>query len=294
MRNLVKNELKKAVCSKTFVLGCGLLLIFAILSGLYCIDNYRLGNDYSSYIKNGNFTENPTLSLYSFFYAWLGGDTNSLAYLLFFYLMPVGSALPYAWSYYREHRCGYLKNIVIRTKKTNYLYSKMIAVFVSGALAVLIPYIVNILMVSAFVPYYKPWAGYNFYNLVYFGDLWADLFFTNPILHTFLVVALNVLYGGIYALLSFSISFYIKNIIAVLFGPMVFMIAAEYIEGILNNTYFNKKNAYFVYELVPVKFLHSREVGGSVTAQNVMLITIVLLAFSVVTVIVKGRKNEIL
>ena len=194
MKNLIKIELKKSIFSKTFLLGAALLSLFAVLSAVYSIESWSGYNPdylYKYCMENGKYISNPDFPLYSFFGAWLGGDTLSLAYTLFFTFLPIGASIPYAWSFHSEKKNGYIRNIAIRTNKINYYIAKGISVFISGALAVFIPYIINILLVSAFIPYYPNWAGYNFYNLVFFGNMWSDLFFSNPILHTMLFVMLN-------------------------------------------------------------------------------------------------------
>ncbi len=294
MKKILKIELKKAIFSKKFVLGTGLLTIFAILSAIYSIENW---GDYNpSYLKeycisNGKYIHNPDFPTNSFFNAWIGGDMLSLAYTLFFTFLPVGAALPYAWSFYIERKNGYIRNIATRTNKMNYYYSKIITVFLSGSFAVLVPYIINIFVVSAFIPYYKPWAGYNFYNMIFFGNMWADLFFSKPIIHMILVVTLNVLYGGIFALLSFAISFFIKNIIAILFGPFLLMIICGYIENIIVRHFL--KNSLIIFEFVPTRFLHSRTIYNQVTSENVICITMLLLILSLTIILLKGYKDEI-
>lgn len=294
MKKVLIIELKKAIFSRKFLLGTGLLTTLAVLSAIYSIENwgdYNPGYLEEYCISNGKYIYNPDFPTNSFFNAWIGGDMLSLAYTLFFVFLPVGAALPYAWSYYIERKNGYIRNIVTRTNKMNYYYSKTIAVFLSGAFSILIPFVINILLVSAFIPYYKPWAGYNFYNMIFFGNMWADLFFSNPIVHTILFVLLNILYGGIFALLSFTISFFVRNIVAVIFGPFLLMIALGYVENVIVSHFW--KNSLIIFEFVPTRFLHSRTIYNQVTSENVILITILLLIFSMTTIFLKGKKDEI-
>jgi len=296
MKRMLMIELKKAFFSKSYLAGLFLLLLFSFLSALYMIENWSGYNpDYvfEYYYKDNSFTSNPILPAYSFFSAWLGGDLLSLANTMFFCFLPVGAALPYATSYYKEMKCGYIKNIVIRTSRKNYYYSKAIAVFVSGASIVLISYIINILIVTAFIPYYKPWAGYNFYNVVYFGTMWADLFFENPLLHMILYVLLNTLYGGIFALFSLSISFYIKKMIPVIFSPFLLMIIIGYLETSIYEHYFSSK--LLLIELVPTRFLHSRDINYMSIGFTVAIVTIFVILCSVIPILIasRGKKNEL-
>lgn len=290
---MIRNEIKRSICSKAFLFALAMMTLFAFLSALYHIESWS-GYNPSALTDNvddtGNIKYSPDFAIFSLFDAWLGGDTLSLAYTVFFALIPVGAAIPFAWSYHVERKCGYLKNIVTRTERKKYLFAKTCAVFLSGSAVILIPYIINILMVSAYIPYYMPWAGYNFYNVVYFGTMWADLFFTHPLLHMFLFVMLNTLYGGIYALISYAISFYIKNLFAVLFMPFVVTLAVGYVENVL---FLRLRSTVTPYEIDPTKFLHSRSIQFFQNSKVIFFITIALVAFSLGTVFIKGRKNEI-
>ena len=290
---MIRNEIKRSICSKAFLFALAIMTLFAALSALYYIESWSGYNpeELNHYVDaEGNSKYSPDFAIMSLFSAWLGGDMLSLACTVFFTMIPIGAAIPFAWSYHVERKCGYLKNIVTRTERKKYLFAKTCAVFLSGAAVILIPYIINILMVSAYIPYYMPWAGYNFYNVVYFGTMWADLFFTHPFLHMFLFVMLNTLYGGIYALIGYAISFYIKNLFAVLFMPFVVTLAVGYAENVL---FLRLRSTVTPYEIDPTKFLHSRSIQFFQNSKVILFITIALVVFALGTVFIKGTKDEI-
>ena len=292
---MTRNEIKRAILSKSFLLALGIMTVFAVLSAVYMIEtigDYNPGvleRDTLIGAQSGSQYA-PEFPLNSVFSAWVGGDTLSMASTVFFSLIPICAALPYAWSYHTEKKCGYIKNIFIRTNRGKYYAAKTIAVFASGALAVLIPYIINILLVSAHIPYYFTWAGYNFYNRVYFGTMWADVFFTNPFLHMLLFVLLNTLYGGIFALLSYAVSFYIKNILAVLFLFFFGTITLGYTENVIYSRFITTATHF---EFVPTRFLHSRSLQHFQNPWIILSVTIVLIIFAIGTVYLKGHKNEV-
>ena len=294
MKNIIKLELKKAIISKFFLMGLAILLLFAILSGIYMLEN-RVSynpNDITSleyYFENGKFKTNPDLSLYGFYNSWVGGEALSLFQSLFFNLLPIGAAIPFAWSYHTERKSGYLKNIASRTDKKKYFIAKTIAVFISGALVVLIPLIVNIALVSAFVPSIDPFAGYTFYNYHYVGEMWIEYYFTNPALYVSLYVLFDALYGGIFALLSFATAFYIKNILAVLFLPYCLTMVVGYLQNIIiANGWFD-----VTYTISPSYYLHSLMYGGSRIEWVIISITLFLLTFSLGSIFVRGFNDEI-
>lgn len=292
MNGMLKTELKKAVLTKQFLLGLSLLLLFAVLSAAYMIESradYNPGLVTANAMMDGKFTTNPDLPLFGFYNSWVGGEELSLASTLFFSLLPIGAVLPFGWSFYSERKSEYLKNIATRIDKKAYLFCKAIAVFLSGALVVLIPLLVNILLVSAFVPICDPFVGYTFYNHVFFGGLWVDLFFTNPALYMLLYVLLDTLYGGIFALLSFAFAFYVKNMLAVILLPFLFMLLFGYLEGVIQSGL----PQWIPIEFVPTRFLHSRTLNGRTVWWAVVLTTAVLLGFALLTIGIRGNKDEI-
>ena len=294
MKNLIKMEFKKAIFSKFFLLGLALLLLFSILSGIYMVEsrvdyNPKIITTDEYYFENGKFVMNPDLPLFGFFNSWVGGEAISVFQVIFYYLLPVASVIPFAWSYYTERKSGYLKNITSRTDKKKYFIAKTIAVFTSGALAVLIPLIVNIAIVSAFVPTITPFAGYTFYNYVYIGDMWVDLYYSNPSLYVALYVLLDALYGGIFALLSFATAFYVKNIFAVMFFPFLSVVAVGYIRDLS----INYTTSVVFYEYSPITYLHSLMYGGQRVWWVIWGLALILLLFSLCTIFIRGFRDEI-
>lgn len=290
--NVIKIELRKSLLSKKFLMGLTLLSVLSILSALYMIES-RGGynpNDVLSSMNAGKYVSNPDLPLFTFYNSWVGGDDLSLASTLFYTLLPFGATLPFGWSFCLERNSGYLKNIYSRIDKWIYLSGKTIAVFFSGSLVAFISLVTNILLVLAKIPLVTPFAGYNFYNYIYFGNLWSDLYFATPGIYVLLYVLLDTIYGGLFALLGFSIGFYLRNIIAVTLSPFLLMIAAGYFESILQSG----STDHVPVEFVPTLFLHSQSLHSQTMAWSVILVTIAILAFSLFTIFARGTKDEIM
>lgn len=283
-------ECRKAFCSKAFLLGTALLLLFSVLSAVYMIEvraSYNPGQVLANQV-DGQLAHNPDLPLFTFYNSWVGGDDLSLAAALFYALLPVGAALPFGWSYCTERKSGYLKNIYTRVDRKTYLAGKTLAVFLSGAGTVAVSLGVNLLLVLAKVPLVTPFAGYNFYNHIYFGNLWADLYFTAPGLYVLLYAALDVFYGGVFALLSFAVGFYLPSVLAVVFVPFLLTLAAGYGETALYTAW----AAAAPVEWVPSYFLHPQVPHYQVMGWAVALVTALLLAFVLLTVCFRGVRHE--
>lgn len=292
---MLRNEIKRAVFSKMFLFALALMSLFAVLSAVYYIE---IGSDYNpGYIERGdNIGTNsgeeyaPDFPTHSLFSAWLGGDVQTLAYTAYFFLFPLGTALPFSWSYYTEQKSGYIKNVLTRTSKKKYYFAKTTAVFISGALVALVPYIINLLMVSSFIPYYYTWAGYIFNNRVYFGAIWSDIFYSNPALHMFLFVLLNTLYGGLFSLISYAVSFYSKNILVILITPFIGTLAIGYFEELYYSAH---SDIISRYEFDPTKFLHSRSIHFNQNPWVILAVTLIIVCFVIGTVWFRGKEHEV-
>ena len=292
MRKLIKMEMKKAICSKFFLMGMGFLLLFALLSAWYMVENWMLYNPdivlSERFYIDGKYVKNPDIALFSFHGAWIGGEILSLASMVFFRLVPIAAAIPYGWTFCRELKSGYMKNVASRVNKKKYIFAKALAVFTSGALAVLIPLIVNVLLVSAFIPYNDPYVTDSAYNYTDYGQLWSDIYFNNQLLFVILHLLLDGLYGGIFALLSFSVSFYIKNVLAAMFFPFI----ATLVLGYLNSNLWTNLPGRMPRCINPVDFIAPLH-GGITVWWIVLLVTAILLSFIIATIVLKGFKDEV-
>ena len=153
----------------------------------------------------------------------------SLASTLFFTLLPVCAVLPYASAFHQERKAGYLRIMLPQCGRKPYFLAKTLAVFLTGAVVVVLPLLMNFLAVSAFVPATAPQVNYSFYNYVLFGDLWADLFFDQPLLYVLLYILLDGLFGGLLALFAFALSFLIPNRVVILVLPLLLLLGLDYL-----------------------------------------------------------------
>lgn len=294
MNRLLVIELKKAIFSKTWLLSALILSLFAVCSAIYAIENWGDYNPdylYDYCMKDGVIQYDPDFPLYGLPMTWLGADSMSLASTVFFAIVPICAAIPYAWSFRTEKKSGYLKNIAVRTQKWKYYFAKLISTFASGFLVVFVAFAINLSLITAFIPYYPPWVGYNFYNMVFFGQMWGDLFFIHPILYIILYTFLASVYGGIFAMVSLAISVYIQNVIAVLFTPFLLTIIAGYLEEIIYTNFYS--DSIGMKEFVPTRFIHATQTGYMVTSAIVWIETAILFFIPIAIILWKGRKDEI-
>lgn len=171
--------------------------------------------------------------MYSLFNHWICEDFSSFLASLFFLIFPIISPLSYGWSFLAERKTGYVKNVLTRTEKWKYYAAKYAAVIISGGAVLLTPIILNILIVSLFIPAVVPDIYYDTAYAVRMPSMFSHLFYTYPGWYMFLRVLLAFLFGGGLAALSFSLAFFTsKHIVAVLL-PFLLSLGLHYGESII-------------------------------------------------------------
>lgn len=93
--------------------------------------------------------------------------------------------------------------------------------FFAAFITIVIPLILNFAVTAAFIPSTVPQINYEIYNHVYFGAMWADLFYTHPALYVALYILLDGLFAGLIALIGYAFSFYITNQFAAAAFPLL-------------------------------------------------------------------------
>lgn len=292
MHKLLKLELKKSFFSKTWFTGLFFLSLFAFLSFLFAKENWGGYNpNILDKFENSVATYDPDFPLYGLSFTWIGADNMSLAQTIFFAILPICVAIPYSWSYQQERKISYLRTVYTKEKRIHYIIAKLISVFLNGFSVTFIAVFLNISLTASFIPNYPPYVGNIMYNCVYFGQIWADLFFNNPVLYIILYAFFISLYGGIFAIISLSISAILRNTIAIIFTPFVLTLVGGYIESLIYN---NMQNKLVAQEFIPTRFIHATSVGYFSKPVPILIETIILIILPSVLFIWRAKKDEVM
>ena len=270
-----------------FYLVVGIGLVIAAISAWQMIDKYYLGLEMeANALKVTGPGRNPNHALSALYNNCLVTGFDQSMTALFYTLMPLLVCLAYGWSYFGERKSGYVMNVMIRThKKSQYLLAKYIAVFLSGGAVVAIPLIANFLAVACFIPAYQPDLYYSFYYGVQMHFL-RELFYAMPLLYFGYLIAINFLFGGLFAACSMMLTFFIKNKFSVVLLPFMCLFGVLYLQ---DNVWFFLSDAY----IAPMDFL--RGYTMQYTSGTVILIwAVVLLVFTLGTVWGKGARDDVL
>lgn len=275
-------ELKKALRSSNIriILLVGFLL--AVCQTVYYRFSYYPGalDNYLSSLEGGRtsgYIQPPVISQ-----GCLGMDFTSLWEHLFYLILPLLAAVPWADSYYQEKRNGYLKMVYTKTSRMKYLSVKYASVFLLGAAAVAFPLLLSIYFSSLYLPA-DPIDMAMFQSNVNNYTLWGALFYENPLLYMFRYVLLDAIYGGLFAVLSLFLSLFVKKRFTVWTLLFLVNIAGYYILDF----YVTGTGNYF-----PYYFLNA-EVGAQVGLGFLLITGLLLFFVSFIGFLFFGNRDEI-
>lgn len=276
---LIRIEWWKAIHNRYFWITLIFGILCAFFSGLYMIEGYMQMKECMEIIGG-----NPMWEMAGVYNYWIGGESQTMGYALFFFLLPLLAVFPYGWSYCVESRSGYSKLPIVHSGRKEYFGAKYLVVFCSGGCVVTLPLLLNFIFVACFVPAYRPSIMYLLYYPIQRGSMWSEMFYTNPFLFVLCYLLLDFVFAGLLAVTAYAISIFTKNKIAVILLPYIFVLILHYCRTFLQ---------YRVYkEISPIHFLHSLCIENRADAGIIIVEMLVLFISSFVIVMRAGIKYE--
>lgn len=276
----LRTELKKACCNRMTTVTLIIVLAFMLYHTATVINNF---NAFYSYYESRMEIENLMITSESVFCNWLGADVASFPTSAFFFLLPIFAVLPYGWSLASEMSSGYTKNVLSRTSRKIYLFSKYIASFISGALIVFIPLALSLLILALFLPSIRMESIYP-YGTIGQGCMWAEIYYEHPYVYCIMYILLDSIYGGLIATMSTTAPFFVKNKLAVVLIPFFILLLVDYIDAnfLMNGEY------------SPIKFLQALPVANDCYGWAVGLIAFVIVVSTVFVFLYERNRYEVL
>lgn len=210
-KRVLKIELYRAFINKLF--------IFAVLAGSIITISHVIFNvipmtefldDYLNYDK-------PMMDVHGVFNKWIGGQSFTMQPFLYYLLLPILVTIPFADSFFTDKKSCYIDNIFIRTNKKNYYFSKLIAVFFSAGIVILIPLLINLMLTAMILPSINPQISGGTFPIVA-NSMWAELFYTHPYIYVFGYLLIDFIFAGLIASISLVVSFWAEHRFIVLTG----------------------------------------------------------------------------
>jgi hypothetical protein len=207
MGKLLKMEFSRAFRNLCFVVAVG---VGILISCWHFVENvYPLSN----YVYEGPY---PISS----FGKWIGGENFSLQGVLYYMLIPIMCAAPYAESYFFDLKSGYANQLTIRFGKKQYVCAKYIVTFVSGAVTAIIPLLFDFLLTGLVLPYVVPQRGFGIFPID--ADMvMAELYYSKPFLYHFVYFVLDAVYFGLLNIISLVAVHFTENRFLVTLMPFL-------------------------------------------------------------------------
>lgn len=214
MKQMIKIQLKQALTSRGF--------IFSLLIGLsICITHFIFEvipyyEDMLMYLENDYMLKN----VYSTYILWIGQENRTIFSFAYFLLIPLLAALPFGTSFFKEAKSGYIRCICTRTSKKNYCYSKYIATFISGGLAVIIPLLVNFVLTAFIFPLNNPEVVDSVLH-IRANHLFSHLCYTSPGIYIVIRLVFIFIFSGLLATYTIYASYFSHYGFIVLCTPFI-------------------------------------------------------------------------
>lgn len=286
MKHSVSLEMRKAIKNVPFwvvvVIGCVMTTISAVMRiSTYLDSETYIQKMYANGRAVDSFVDGTTL-----FNNWIGADVSSIGFSLFYFFLPLFATIPYAWAYCRERNSGYERNLLIREGKFSYYFSKHFASFVSGGVAVVLPLLWNVMLVAAVIPANQPSISYEQYYGIDRPMIWSGLFYSHALLYLVFYLLLDFVFCGLLAVLGMVTAYFTRSIVSVMLTPFFVTLILHYARIIFNWTNIDT-------QISPLYFLHSSPVELSVTWAPILIEGGVLLLFTVLSTIIRGKYHEV-
>ncbi len=278
-KNILYMELRKAFCNHLFIIALMFGIILSIISGISAVTNYFSTREMLNFIGG-----NPMIEAFGLYNSWLGGESNSLGFTLFYVFFSFIAVLPYGWSYQAEECNGYSKYVSVKIGRKKYLLAKYIAAFLSGGTVVLIPLILNFIGVACFVPAVQPSIVYEMYYAMRQGAIWSDIFYTHPLVFVCLYLLIDFIYGGLFAVIGIAVSLFSKKRLVVVLTPFLITMSMQYVRSFLIPIVHK--------EVAPIYFLHTTTIQNVADGKIVMAEGLIILIVTLAIVLWKGSKWE--
>lgn len=276
MKRIMRSELSRAFTSKGFFLSVAIGVIITLVYFFHYVFPIDLELLVSGY--NGKTDPQYPGILYNL---WFGGRYAAAEKQMFFLVLPLLAALPFADSYFQDLRGGYIYNVCLRADKKHYFTAKYLAVFLSGGTAVTLPLLANFLLCSMFLPSMKP-EVVNAYIRI--DSSFPHLFFSYPVLYVLLYLAIIFVFSGLLACLSLVATRHLGYAFLVLLAPFAVYL---FISSGLNLIGGIELHAW-----QPIKFLDPAFGGDAKLA--ILIEGVLLLAVTLVGFVIRQPRRDVL
>ena len=251
MGSALKLELYKLFHTKKFYIcifiGCvicffnTLYIIGAKQEFLMTLQEYWTGSNYD-----------PAWQSASLYNCWIGGESFTLSFSVYFFVFPLLAALPYGWSLQQDIRSGYM--------------------------TVTIPLVLNFIATAMILPAVMPDRAYPFFSVGQ-SDFLGDMYYGQPMLYFAIYLAIIFVECGLIAGLALVIGYFAKYKVVCVLIPFGVILFIHYFKHIINTQY----------ELSPLYFLHPTPVVRYNNGWIILGFGVLMAVITAAVLLIKGR-----
>lgn len=196
-RNLLQAEMKKSLGANPWFwastcAGCALALLAAFL------DSFIFQNTLEYALSHWDDLDS-LYSVASCFAFWMPVEAHKLIPGVFVMVWPLLVVIPYAWSWSSELRSGVMAQLCSRASRRGCVCAKLVATFVSGALAMVLPLLVNLIACACFAPATEVWVSDMIYLGVTRSAPLSSLYYTAPLVFCLAWTVIASIVAGLWA-----------------------------------------------------------------------------------------------
>ncbi|MDR1521306.1 MAG: hypothetical protein LBS28_00345 [Streptococcaceae bacterium] len=211
MKNNLILEFKRGLLSKKFFI--------AIFLNCLCLTIGIYSNRLALLVDKG-------LILYYIGYLLTPGGILSI-------FVPIIVTFPFAASFIEDREKFFLRNLLIRESRLNYLVKKYLVTGFLGSLAISLPLLTLLLVNIIFLP-----KGNIQHITSGMSGAFSEVYNHSQLAYALLTIANAAIFGFIYANIGLMISFFIKNKVAAIISPFLLYILPSFFFIYLNLTPF--------------------------------------------------------
>lgn len=196
-----------------------------------------------------SFYNSDITSVCPAYFYFLGSMYASPFSTILFLLFPLAVVIPFADSYYKERNQNLLPVLLMKNGRKNYYRSKLLVIFLSGALVALVPLLVNFCLNLIAFPITSPADYTNFstgeshFFLQGVRVLFRELLMDAPYLYMLFFAGCASLFSGLVAAAVYNFSFFLKRQHLLLVCSMFLLInIVDLVSQFLNKLPFGLKN----------------------------------------------------
>lgn len=283
MKKVLKIEIQKAIFNRMFVISIVIGICITLLSFFQ-----QLPYMHTEVVSNGTEDLNPWTPVYILFNHWIGGEIFSLGTTIYFFVFPLLICIPYGWSYCNEKKRGYSKLVAVQAGKMRYLFSKYVALFLSGGITMIIPLIFNFLLCTLFFPAVTPMVIYCTSYGVFRESLLSTLYYSMPFLYVFLYLCIDFVFAGLLACICMAVAAFLKQTWITLVIPFFVCLLIHF-----SGRYIYVSSTVVYKQISPFYFLRPADTGYAASFSIILGMAVCIFLVTFIIGVVWERKHEI-